>query len=140
MLRTFVRKNIGVLTGKDINNIRELLNELSAWPWTPKFVTEISKAVDLEFAARSPEVVAKLCDWLVAIYQKMDEVTFAFEIPTCSKCRFWEQNLEIASSDVKFGHCHETTNIGLYARPGSTLWVTPANFGCVNGEPKDSED
>ena len=76
MWRTFINKNPEALSKSDIIAIREELDKLTAWPWTLKSAREINKAGDLEFVAKAPEIIAKLCLWIdMLIYPQEKQET-----------------------------------------------------------------
>lgn len=134
MFRNFTKKATRVLSLNDIKELKEGINRLSPYPWSPKFVMGLKKAQDVEFVARSPEVVLKLCEWVQTLYKKLESITFAYNIITCRKCKYWEEVEELESRGVKFGRCKEINNVEIFAKVGSQIWMTPANFGCINGE------
>jgi hypothetical protein len=137
MLRTLIKKNLRIINQKDIYELIDVLNTLSPWPWTPKFVTEISKTNDLEFTARSPELVEKLCKWILHLYGKLEAITFTINIPLCGNCTFWEGDPELQYDGIIYGKCKETQNVIDFSRSGGKTFLTPNNFGCINGKDKE---
>lgn len=139
MLRNFIKKTIRSLTINDIKELKEEINRLSPYPWNPKFVIEIKKPQDVEFVARSPEVILKLCSWIEILYRKLEDITFAYNITTCKKCKYWGADPDLENRNIMYGKCHEITNIENFARVGFKTWITPMNFGCLNGEKEQKE-
>jgi hypothetical protein len=71
-LREVINKNISLetLTGKkvlvaDLNTLRLYLDSISPYPWSPKKCMKIENSTDLEFISKSPEVIEKLCNYLL---------------------------------------------------------------------------
>ena len=139
MWRTFIKKNLAVLSKNDLTLIKEELDKLSPWPWTPKSVTEISKATDLDFAARAPEVISKFCFWTNALIDKIEAVTFAFKITICKNCKYWQEDSELSFEHTQWGKCKEDFNVQFLAPVDRKGFLTPSNFGCVNGKTQQKE-
>ena len=75
MLRKFLLKKEHVITKDDITAIRNFMNEsITNWPWTPRHIIKISNTGDLEFAARSPELVNKLCEYIFYLYSLIEDL------------------------------------------------------------------
>jgi hypothetical protein len=71
-LREIINKTIQLNTamGKkllisDVTNILLYLDNISPYPWSPKKCMKIENSTDLEFISKSPEIVEKLCTYLL---------------------------------------------------------------------------
>jgi hypothetical protein len=139
MLRNFIRKNISIITKRDIQELLEYLDQLSPWPWKPKDIIEISQAIDLEFTSQSPEVVHKLCRTLQLCMEKNESVTFSYDIPTCRVCKYWTEDPELEYGGTVFGICSEPTQVGFFGDIHNRRYLTPNRHGCINGEKREEE-
>lgn len=52
----------------DIDIVKNCLEQISQWPWTPKQAINLCTPADVEFAAKSPELVKRLCDHIEHLY------------------------------------------------------------------------
>jgi len=66
-LRTIIHKQIE-LDITDIDSLRTCLEQISKWPWTPKQAIKLCSPADVEFVAKAPELVKKLCDHIEYLY------------------------------------------------------------------------
>ena len=68
-IRHIINKPTDLITKQDIADLMGFIKkELSPWPWNPKHILKITKAGDLEFSAKSPEMVNKLCEYIFHLY------------------------------------------------------------------------
>ena len=77
-LRTIINKRIE-LDINDIDSLRVCLEQISKWPWTPKQATELCTPGDVEFVAKSPELVKRLCDHIEYLYELIGHANRIFE-------------------------------------------------------------
>ena len=66
-LRTIINKQME-LDITDIDIVRTCLEQISKWPWTPKQAIHLCTPTDVEFVAKSPELVKRLCDHIEHLY------------------------------------------------------------------------
>jgi hypothetical protein len=69
-LRQIIARPLDSFSLKDIQAVRQVLDSLARWPWTPQTILTRKnlKPTDIEFLAKSPELVAKLCHLLEELF------------------------------------------------------------------------
>ena len=66
-LRHIINKKIE-LDISDIDALRNSLKQISKWPWSPKQAISLCTPADVEFVAKSPELVSRLCNHIEHLY------------------------------------------------------------------------
>jgi len=66
-VRTIINKRIE-LDISDIDIVRNCLEQISKWPWTPKQAIDLCSPADVEFVAKAPELIKRLCDHIEHLY------------------------------------------------------------------------
>jgi hypothetical protein len=67
-LRIIINKRV-TLGISDIDSIRTSLEQITKWPWTPKQAINLCTPSDVEFVAKAPELIQKLCDHIEHLYE-----------------------------------------------------------------------
>ena len=67
-IRIIINKRME-LTISDIDRIKEALDQITQWPWTPKQAIKLCTPMDVEFVAKAPELVKRLCDHIEHLYE-----------------------------------------------------------------------
>jgi len=65
--RTIINKQIE-LTISDIDSIKEGLEQITPYPWTPKQAIKLCTPVDVEFVSKAPELIKRLCEHIEHLY------------------------------------------------------------------------
>lgn len=80
IFKSFTNKNPNIITKRDFQLLLGELNNLSIYPWTPKHVLTLTNRADIEFAARAPEVVEKLCKLAINLFEEAENLRYSIDI------------------------------------------------------------
>jgi hypothetical protein len=67
-IRTVINKKME-LDITDIDIVKNCLEQISPWPWTPKQAINLCTPGDVEFTAKAPELIKRLCNHIEYLYE-----------------------------------------------------------------------